>query len=286
MALGAKITVIALGAIALVFAVAVWLGSHLQQRALSQLIEAFIEASSADSARVDFDGFADLPAPVVRYFSRVFPRGQPNIRLAQFRQVGALRTDIHSDRWLPFEASQIVAPAATGFLWNARVDIAPFLHVRVRDALIAGRGSGHVLLLSAFTVASDGGTLEMNSGALHRYLAEAVWFPTALIPSTKLRWSAIDDNTALATLTDNGVTVALEFRFNAMGEVIGIYTPARWGSFNGSYKQLPWEGHFRNYQARGGIFVPSEAEVGWCSEGHWLPVWKGTVMEAKYDLAH
>ena len=68
-------------------------------------------------------------------------------------------------------------------MWNARVEVAPLLHVRVCDALVEGRGSGHVSLLSAFTVSSDSGTPEMNAGSLHRYLAEAVWYPVALLPS-------------------------------------------------------------------------------------------------------
>jgi hypothetical protein len=140
-------------------------------------------------------------------------------------------------------------------------------------------------LLSAFTIAADGDDPEMNSGALHRYLAEAVWYPTALLPSVKLGWSAIDDNTALATLTDNGVGVSLEFRFNSAGEVASIFTPGRWGKFDGRYKQASWEGHFRNYVARDGMVVPSEGEVGWYSEGEWRSVWKGTVTGATYEFA-
>jgi uncharacterized protein DUF6920 len=49
------------------------------------------------------------------------------------------------------------------------------LHVRVRDSLVEGRRSGQVSQLSAFTVSEDAETPEMNSGSLHRYLAEAVW---------------------------------------------------------------------------------------------------------------
>lgn len=226
-----------------------------------------------------------LPAPVARYFARVLQQTQPIIHLARFIQVGTLRTDVRGKHWLKFEASQIVVPPAIGFLWNARIAIAPLLHICVRDALIAGHGSGHVSLLSTFTLAAAGGNPEMNSGALHRYLAEAVWYPTALLPNTNLRWSAIDENTALSTLTNNGVTVSLEFRFNTTGEVVGIYTPTRWGTFNGGYQQLPWEGHFRNYKDHGGILVPSEGEVGWYSEGQWQSVWKGTLMEATYEFA-
>ena len=285
MAPWAKLTLFGLGVVVVGFALALWLGSRSQQRALSQLSDSLVGVPSArGAAQVNLDELVDLPAPVARYFARVLQQEQPIIQLARFTQTGTLRTDTKSDRWLKFEASQIVVPPTIGFLWNARVVMAPLLHVRVRDALIAGQGSGQVSFLSAFTVAAAGGNLEMNSGALHRFLAEAVWYPTALLPSAKLRWSAIDDDTALATLTDNGVTVSLEFRFNAAGEVAGIYTPARWGTFDGGYQQVPWEGHFRNYVNRGGIVVPSEGEVGWYVDGKWRSVWKGTITELSYEL--
>lgn len=284
--LWARLTFVGLGVFVVGLALALWSKARSQQGALSQLTESLVLASRArGAARANLNELTGLPAPVARYFERVLQNGQPVIRLARFSQTGTLRTDAMNDRWLEFEASHIVAPSAIGFLWSARVAMAPLLHVRVLDALVAGYGSGQVTLISAFTLAAAKGNLEMNSGALHRFLAEAVWYPTALLPGARLRWSAIDDNTALATLTDNGVTVSLEFRFNTAGEVAGIYTPARWGTFDGGYEQVPWEGHFRNYVDRGGMVVPSEGEVGWYLEGKWRSVWKGTITEATYEFA-
>lgn len=287
MAPWAKLTLLGLGVFVVGLVLALWLGSRSQQRALSELVESLVRVSSYRSANeVKLNDLGDLPAPVARYFTRVLQQRQPIIRLARFTQVGTLRTDVEGDRWLKFEASQIVVPPAIGFLWNARVSMAPLLHVRVRDALLLGHGSGQVSFLSAFTIAAAGDNLEMNSGALHRYLAEAVWYPTALLPSVNLRWSVIDDNSALATLmTDNGVTVTLEFRFNTAGEVTGIYTPARWGTFDGGHKQVPWEGHFRNYVNRGGMLVPTEGEVGWYIAGEWRSVWKGMITDSHYEFA-
>jgi hypothetical protein len=189
-----------------------------------------------------------------------------------------LRTDVHTERWMPFEAEHIVVPPAAGFVWNARVRIAPLAYVRVRDALIEGEGSGQVGLFSAFTVSAAANTPEMNSGSLHRYLAEAVWYPTALLPGPNLRWTGIDETSALATLTDHGISVSLEFRFGGSGEVSGIYTPARWGTFPDGYKQVPWEGQFRGYQERDGVLVPTKGEVGWYVDNTWHAVWKGTVI--------
>jgi hypothetical protein len=55
-----------------------------------------------------------------------------------------------------------------------------------------------------------------------RYLAEAVWLPTALLPVNGVRWSPIDENRALATLQgDDDVSVSLEFRFEN-NDVVGV----------------------------------------------------------------
>ena len=162
--------------------------------------------------------------------------------------------------------------------------VAPLLHVRVRDALIDGIGSGQVSLMSAFPLSGATGGPEMNSGSLHRYLAEAVWYPSALLPSAQLQWTPIDATTALATLTNGLVSVSLEFRFGDSGEVTGIYTPARWGRFADAYKQVPWEGHFRAYRQRDGVVVPTHGEVGWYIDDAWRAVWKGTVAAYRIEI--
>ena len=90
-------------------------------------------------------------------------------------------------------------------------------------------------------------------------------------------WAEIDATRALATLTDHGVAVSLEFRFADTGEVVGIYTPTRWGKFPEGYRQVPWEGHFRDYRERNGMLVPSEGEVGWYVSNEWQAVWKGSI---------
>ena len=157
MAPWAKLTLLGLGVFIVGLAHALWLGTRSQQRALSELIESLVRVSTSRSANeVNLNDLSDLPAPVARYFTRVLQQRQPIIHLAHFTQVGTLRIDVEGDRWLKFEASQIVVPPSIGFLWNAPVSMAPLLHVRVRDALISGHGSGQVSFLFAFTIAAVG----------------------------------------------------------------------------------------------------------------------------------
>jgi hypothetical protein len=258
--------------------VAMWIGSRRQQSALSAQIDRLIRAGTAQGTATQpgTQSLDAVPEPVAKYL-RWALRRTTYIQEIRISQIGTLRTDVRSERWMPFEAEHTVVPPAIGFLWDARVTVAPLLDVRVRDALIEGRGSGHVSLLSAFTMSADADTPEMNSGSLHRYLAEAVWYPTALLPSPKLHWAEIDATRARVTLTDHNVSVSLEFRFADTGEVSGIYTPGRWGKFPEGYRQAPWEGHFRDYRERDGILVPSEGDVGWYLNNEWQPVWKGSI---------
>jgi len=185
---------------------------------------------------------------------------------------------------MPFTAEEAVAPDAAAFLWNARVSVFPGIHLRVLDSLLDARGSGQVSFMSAIRLESAAGTHQMNSGSLHRFLAEAVWYPTALLPGERLHWTAIDGTKALATLADGDTSVSLEFRFNAAGEVVGVYSPGRWGRFDGEYHQKAWEGHFSNDISVNGMLIPRYGEVGWYDDRAWRRVWEGTIVDAKYDF--
>jgi hypothetical protein len=272
-------------AVLLLLLIAAWLGSHLLDRTTDRIADRLVRSDpAAQVTHVRFNSLDPLPAPVARYLRHVLREGQPLIRVARFTQVGELRTDPESGRWFGFKARQISVPGAPGFVWDARVSLAPLLSLRVRDSYIGGEGSGRVTLLGFIPAGADSGGPELNSGALHRFLAEAVWYPTALLPGPSLAWSPIDSTKSLATLTVAGTAVSLEFWFNQSGEVSGIYSPGRWGRFHGQYRQVPWEGHFRDYQRQDGMLLPSSGEVGWYSGGSWQRVWKGRILESTFEF--
>src|SRR6056297_3240225 len=202
---------IIVGVVVLGAAAALLIGRELESSKVKQ-IEANLLSSAvqSDSMVVDFDSLAKLPPPVERYFKYVLTDGQKFIRKATNRQHGTLRTSIKTENWSSFTARHLALPPAAGFIWNAEVEAPLNAHLRVLDSYIAGVGSGRVSLFSAFPVASDIGSAELNSGALHRYLAEAVWYPTALLPESGVAWTPIDDESAMAVLTSGGITVSLE----------------------------------------------------------------------------
>jgi hypothetical protein len=226
----------------------------------------------------------DLPDPVQRYVKHVLGDEQRPIRAMRMTQSGELRTDPRRARWMKFRAQHVVMPESRRFSWDARVRVLPLLHLRVRDAYAEGVGSGQVQLLSTVTVASDSNRPELNTASLHRYLAEAVWYPTALLPSAGVQWRPVDARSAVATLSDLGNTVSLEFRFNDRAEVVGIHTEGRWNRTAKGYELTPWEGHFSGYRRHQGVLVPAKGEVGWHANGRLEIVWRGDVTSLEYEF--
>lgn len=259
-----------------------WLAQRKQQRGTGGL-EAALLAAPPGAGRVDFAALDRLPAPVRRYLRMALTDGQPLIAQARFAQAGAIRTSA-AGRWMDFTARQLVSPSAPGFLWNARIAAMPLVHLRVIDAFADGHGASNLYLLSALSLASATQRPEMDAGSLHRYLAEAPFYPTALLPGDALRWNAIDEHRAQAMLTHGAVSVSLEFRFNERDEVTGVYTPGRWCAEDGGFQLKPWEGRFSGWVERDGMRVPSAGEVGWHEAGGWQPVWRGSITEAAYAM--
>ena len=265
----------------------VLIGEYRRQIERAALIEIIVDKSTTERIqKVDFETLKGLPMPVQKYFKNVLTDGQFFIKTSWLEQKGKLKTSPKSADWSVFKASQIISQDTVSFLWDAKIYIAPLFYVRVRDSLIEGFGAGNVYLMSVLPIGSDEDKLELNSGALYRYLAEAVWHPTALLPQSGVIWEPVDDKKAIANFKKFNISISLEFTFNNHGEIIGIYTKDRYGKFGDKYIKYPWEGRFSDYKEFDGMKIPTKGEVGWHLPDGWWLFWKGHIIEAKFELNH
>lgn len=281
-----KLSLVGLGAVSTGIGLAALRSSNRWNRKTQQIIDKLTQPSRA-SEPVSFDDFAQLPLPVAKYLRYALREGQTPVCSVRIRQVGEFcASEKARDKWMPFTATQFVSAQPPGFVWDARLRAAFGMQIRVRDAYVEGQGSGQVSLFALVTIAQEQGGSELAQGSLLRYLAEAVWCPTALLPSENLVWSAIDDTTALATLTDNGVCVALQFSFNDAGEVINVYTPERaYKKVSGASQRQPWQCILRDYQQKGGMMIPLYGEAQWHLPDGKYSYFKGRSVEMQFDFA-
>ena len=270
-----------LGGAAATAAVGAWRWKRATAQAVACLDGRDAAVDARPFSRGDVEG---LPEPVIQYFEFALTPGQPRIRRARVTHAGEFRSGGADGSWRPFTDVQHFAVDPPGFVWDAAIQMAPLLTVRVRDSYIDGVGGMRGKLASLIAVVDHQGTPELAAGALHRYLAEAVWFPTALLPSTRVAWEAIDEHTARATLTDGETSVSLAFHFGARGEIVGAYTAVRYRDVKGAAVPTPWVCHYEDYARVDGMMVPMTGEVEWLlPAGEW-PYWRGRIVQADYDF--
>lgn len=232
---------------------------------------------------VDFDGLDALPAPVQRYFRTVLQQGMPMVATVQMQHRGMFNMGGQKARWKPFASDQLVVTRRPGFDWNARIAMMPGLPVHVHDAYVAGEGVLHAALAGLVPLADMRGGPGLAQGELMRFLAEAAWYPTALLPGQGVRWEAVDADQARATLADGPVSATLQFRFDAAGLIDTVRAQARGRTVGKRIIPTPWQGRFWNYQRRSGMLVPLEGEVSWLTAEGALPYWRGSIIAIQYQ---
>lgn len=188
------------------------------------------------------------------------------------------------EQWRPFTSTQRVIPQRPGFDWEGRIAMMPGLSVRVHDAYIAGDGILHASLFGLVSLVNLRGTPEVAQGELMRFLAEAAWYPTALLPSQGVQWEAVDDTSAKATLKDGKLHLTLLFRYDNDGLIESVRAEARGRTVAGGVISTPWEGRWSNYELRDGMRIPVEGEVSWMLPGGPKPYWRGRITGLGYEF--
>ena len=237
-------------------------------------------STTVHGSAFDVAQLAGLPVPVARYLAFALSPGQRIIAHAHLRSRGTFAAKPNA--WAPFTAEQDVHTQPPEFVWHARIAMLPLIPVRVRDRYVGGEGSMRAAVAGLVPIVNQHGTPEMAAASLQRFLAEAVWYPTALLPGDGLSWSSIDEKRARVTLTDGATTVSLDVTFGSAGEIETVST-MRYRDVKGTPILTGWVGHHRDYQRLSGMMIPTSGEVAWVLPTGPMPYWRGRLISATFD---
>jgi hypothetical protein len=277
-----QVVVLVAASALVLFAIASWVGQR-RWRTASGAMAARLDSAppSAGSTPSFPGGSAALPAPVARYLAYALPAGHTAIRAARLVQEGEFffRPGGPGSR---FTAVDRVTTDPPGLMWDANIAMAPFVGAWVRDSYLEGVGTMHAALLGLVPLAHETGSPEIATAALQRYLAEAPWVPTALLPSAALAWTGISDSVARATLTDRGIHASVDFHFGPAGEITGTVAE-RYRTVSGKQVLTPWVGTFSQYERVAGMMVPRRGEISWQLPEGVFTYWRGRLVSAAYE---
>lgn len=258
-----------------------WRWSAKTQALLQRLNAARVNAPAERFDPRELDG---LPEPVARHLRQALPVGAPIIRAAEVLHAGTFNMSQTGEQWKPFTSRQRVVTRRPGFVWDGRVAMAPGVAVHVHDAYVDGEGILEPAILGLFTLMNLRDRGELARGELMRYMAEAAWYPTALLPSQGMRCEPIDERRARATLIDGNVRLTMTFHFGADGLIEAIRAEDRGRMVGDRIIPTPWEGRMFDYQHHDGLLVPMQGEVAWLTPKGRVPYWRGTIKKLRFEL--
>jgi hypothetical protein len=228
-----------------------------------------------------------LPATVARYFRTVLKDGQPIITAASVVHAGNFNLSAAGEQWKSFTSAQRVITRRPGFVWDARIAMAPGIAVYVHDAYVGGEGILTPSLLGLLSMQGEISKRDLAAAEFMRFFAEAAWYPTALLPSQGVQWHAVDEHTASATLADGAdgrISATMLVSFNQAGLIESVRFEARAAMVGKLIVHTPWEGRWFNYQERNGMLVPLNGEAAWLHADGRKPYWRGTITALSYEF--
>lgn len=250
---------------------------------LRSALEGGLESSPATFDPRELEG---LPPAVVRMFAAVLTPGQPLVAEAHLKHEGEFDMGLERPNWRSFQSRQwVAARGQPGFVWDARIALLPWAPVHVHDAYVDARGILEAKLVGLVPLMRASPSFTLDQGELMRWVAEAAWYPTALLPSQGAEWSAGPDSSVRLAFANGRVRVIFRVRFDSAGRIASVRADDRYRETAAGPVPTPWEGRFWNYAQHDGMWVPMEGEVSWLLPEGPKPYWRGRVTELTYRFA-
>lgn len=214
-----------------------------------------------------------LPPPVKRYFAHVLREGQRHVSSVKVLHDGQFRAGMGSG-WAGIKGIEYLTAAEPGFIWKGKTN-----WFTATDSFTAGKGRLVVRLFSIVKILEKRGK-KIDEAELMRWIAESIWFPTALLPSAKLRWLPVNDNSAKLEYTNEGQHIAFLVTFSAKDEIEAIETQR----CDGKGRRRLWQGKASHYRRHGGMLIPSRLEAVWKLPEGDMPYARFHLQDIRYDL--
>ncbi|HSO36081.1 MAG TPA: DUF6544 family protein [Labilithrix sp.] len=222
---------------------------------------------------------APLPSPVRRWLERSGIVGRDAASTVRLRQRGEMHT-ANDAPWMPVEAEQYFTVDDPGFVWWMDSRMMKVLPLCGRDKYVAGEGEMLIKAAGLVNVANDRGP-KIDQGAMLRYLAEIVWFPSAALRSY-IAWEAIDETHATATMTNHGVTASAVFAFDALGRVVSTSAHRYYGASGGLER---WGGRITDWRVLRGVEIGARGEVVWQLASGDFTFFRWEIVDVETNLA-
>ncbi|PXW92425.1 hypothetical protein DES38_1023 [Streptohalobacillus salinus] len=214
---------------------------------------------------IDETKLEQLPPIVKQWLINTGIIGKPFIRTVELKQTGTMKLKPNQEKPYYPVAEQVINVTEPGYLWSVDLQMMPVISTTGRDYFYRGNGEMLIRLGHLFAVVDEQQNEKINESSMHRFLLELPWYPTAAL-ETYMNWTAVDDETAEATLNYNGQTVSAIFHFNTDAEL--EYVEAmRYKDTGPEAERQRCFGEINSYTTVDGLRIPNQIAITWDLEG-------------------
>ncbi len=216
------------------------------------------DLAAADAQAFDPSMVADLPEPARRYFAFTIAPGTPirtAFRIEMTGQLGNGTKD--APNYQPMRASQLLAPPF-GLVWKVKAGPLGGSDGAMPD----GSWTRFWLFKLLPVVRADGP--DHHRSAFGRVVSEAAfWSPASLLPGEYVRWQAVGEDTARATVRFASFTQAVDITVDQSGAPTEVVIQ-RWSNENPErvFREQPFGGYPSDYAVFDGYRLPTRLEGG------------------------
>ncbi|MCK5344750.1 MAG: hypothetical protein KAR20_15155, partial [Candidatus Heimdallarchaeota archaeon] len=226
-----------------------------------------IQADTTKISEIGKEQLNDLPYPVANWLNLSGIIGKEKIHTVWLSQNIRMKMKPGQKEWNEAVAEQYFSVENPAFIWKVQMNMAPLIKITGRDKFVDGKGEMLIKLFSSLNIANEKGE-KMDEGALQRFLAEIVWFPSAAL-SQYITWEAIDSLSAKAIMNYKGTTGSGTLYFNELGDFVKFST-IRYKDNEADAQRYEWLVTVKEHSMMSGIKIPTKIEVTWMLEnGNW-----------------
>jgi len=241
----------------------VWLGLRVSPRSFPT----FPRETCATDSRPLPEG---LPAPVDRFYRQVFGERVPVIKSAVVSGLASLRL-----RGITFPGRfRFTYDAGKGYRHYIETTLYGLPVMRVNERYLDGKSR----LELPFGIVEEGP--RVDQGANLGLWAESIWLPSVLITAPRVRWEAIDDETALLIVPFEDSEERFVARFDPTTGMLHMLESMRYRGSESETKTL-WLNEARRWDTVDGNLLPVIGAVTWFGDP--APWATFTVTEVVYN---
>ena len=254
---------------------------HFTDRINRERISQFQHAPLKNQELVTEKALIGLPPIIQLWLTNSGIIGKKRITNVHLVQELQLKMKPEQEGWYNAKAEQYFTIEPPAFIWNINADMNFKLSVVGRDKFEDGKGEMIIKLLSLIPVVNAKNDEKIDQATLQRYLAEIVWFPSAAL-NQHIKWEALDDFSAMATMKYKGTKGSGLFYFDKDGN-FQKFVAMRYPDSKAK-EPVEWTVTAKKIEKRNGIKIPIECEASWeLEKGNWTWL-KLKITDIQYDL--